>query len=246
MEKAIDILRKKGQKISANRADRDATEGAVFIYISSDAKEGIAFSLNCETDFVGKNEEFLALGNSIMDVAKAHKPATAEALNALNIDDRTVLEHITDLMGKIGEKIEVSQYSIMQGEHIASYLHGDSKIGVLVNMANVNGKDVSEAGRNVGMQIASMKPIAVDEHGVDATTVQREKEIGIEKARQEGKPENILEKIAEGFVKKFYKENTLLSQEYVKGTNKESVQQYLDTVSKGLTVKAFARVAIGR
>lgn len=246
MEKAIDILRKKGQKISANRADREASEGAVFLHISNDGTEGIAFALNCETDFVGKNEDFLSLGNNILEAAKAHKPATAEELATLAVDGRAVADHITDLMGKIGEKIEVTQYVHMKGEKIGSYVHGDGKIGVLVSMANTNGTDVMEVGRDVGMQIASMRPVAVDESGVDATTVEREKEIGLEKARQEGKPEHILEKIAEGFVKKFYKENTLLSQEFVKSTSKETVQQYLDSVSKGLTVKAFSRVSIGR
>jgi elongation factor Ts len=245
MEKAIDILRKKGQKISANRADREASEGAVFVHISDDGTEGIAFALNCETDFVGKNSDFQALGNTILGVAKAGKPATVEALSAMNVDGRTVADHITDFMGKIGEKIEVSQYTFLTGEAVAAYIHGDGSIGVLVNMSNANGTDVTEAGRDVGMQIASMRPIAVDADGIDAAMVEREKQVGLEKARAEGKPEQILEKIAEGFVQRFYKDNTLMSQAFVKDP-KVTVKQYLDSVSKGLTVKEFSRVSIGR
>ena len=246
MEKAIDILRKKGQKISANRADRDTTEGSVFVHISSDGKEAIGFSLNCETDFVAKNDDFQKLGQKILAIATMHKPESAESLLAISMEDgRAVSEHITDLVGKIGEKIEVAQYNHITGERIVSYIHGDGKIGVLVNLANVGSADVNEAGRLVGMQIASMRPVAVDESGVSADMLQREKEIGIERARQEGKPEAMLEKIAEGFVKKFYKENTLLHQDFVKG-NKVTVKQYLNSVQNGLTVKSFARIAIGR
>jgi len=245
MEQAIDILRKKGQKISANRADREASEGAVFVHISDDGTEGIAFALNCETDFVGKNSDFQGLGNTILKAAVASKPASAEALASSDVDGRTVADHITDFMGKIGEKIEVTQYTYLKGEAVTAYIHGDGSIGVLVNMANVNGTDVTDAGRDVGMQIASMRPVAVDESDVDPAVVEREKQVGLEKAREEGKAENILEKIAEGFVKRFYKDNTLMSQSFVKDP-KVTVKQYLDSVSKGLTVKEFSRVAIGR
>lgn len=245
MDKAIDILRKKGQKISAKRADREASEGAVFVFVADDNKEGIAFTLNCETDFVGKNEDFIALGNNIMEVAKANKPTNVESLTALEMDGRSVADHLTDMMGKIGEKIEVSQYVRMTGEHVASYIHGDGSIGVLVNLLNTGDASVEEAGRDVGMQIASMRPVAVSEEGVDPDLVEREKQVGIDKAREEGKPEHILEKIAAGFVKKFFKDNTLLNQEFVKDS-KVTVKQYLDSVNKGLTVKEFARVSTGR
>lgn len=244
MQKAIDILRKKGQKVSAKRADRDAAEGVVFVHTSDDASEGVAFALNCETDFVAKNDEFVGLGKSILDVAIASKPANVEALVELEVEGRKIGDLIMDFTGKIGEKIEVSSYVHVEGERIVSYKHGD-KIGVLVNLANTNGADVEEAGKNVGMQIASMRPVAVDESGVDAELVEREKQIGLDKARQEGKPEHILDKIATGFVKKFYKENTLLNQEYVKD-NKQTVKQYLNSVTNGLTVKDFSRLAIGR
>lgn len=244
MQKAIDILRKKGQKVSAKRADRDAAEGVVFVHTSEDSTEGIAFALNCETDFVAKNDEFLGLGKSILDAAVANKPASVEALLGLDVDGRKVGDHIIDFTGKIGEKIEVSSYEHLSGEKVVSYKHGD-KIGVLVNLSNANDADVEEAGKNIGMQIASMRPVAVDETGVDADLVEREKQIGLDKARQEGKPEKILDRIAEGFVKKFYKDNTLLNQEYVKDS-KQTVKQYLNGVSNGLTVKEFARLAIGR
>lgn len=245
MDKAVDILRKKGQKISAKRADREASEGAVFVFVSDDNTEGISFALNCETDFVGKNEDFIAVGNSIMEAAKASKPTNVESLTALELDGRSISDILTDMMGKIGEKIEVSQYVRMTGEYIASYTHGNGSIGVLVNLANVNGNPVDEAGRDVGMQIASMRPVAVSEEGVDPDLVEREKQVGIDKARQEGKPEHILEKIAAGFVKKFFKDNTLLNQVFVKDSSM-TVKQYLDSVSKGLTVKEFARVSTGR
>ncbi|MGB0522962.1 MAG: translation elongation factor Ts [Flammeovirgaceae bacterium] len=244
MQKAIDILRKKGQKVSAKRADRDAAEGVVFVHTNQDATEGIAFALNCETDFVAKNEEFVGLGQSILDAAISNKPANVDALVGLEVEGRKISDLIMDFTGKIGEKIEVSSYVRQEGEQVVSYKHGD-KIGVLVNLANTNGTDVTEAGKNVGMQIASMRPVAVDESGVDADLVEREKQIGIEKARQEGKPEHILDKIANGFVKKFYKDNTLLNQEYVKDS-KQTVKQYLNGVSNGLTVKDFARLSIGR
>ena len=244
MEEAVDILRKKGQKVSAKRADRDAAEGSVFIHISDDKQTGIGFTLNCETDFVAKNEDFQGLGQRILDIAVANKPATTADLNELELEGRKISEHITEYTGKIGEKIEIGNYSFMEGEQVVAYLHG-STIGVLVSLSNVNGADVEEAGKDVGMQIASMRPLSVDESGIDAAVVEREKQVGLDKAKEEGKPEHILEKIAEGFVKKFYKDNTLLSQEFVKD-NKKNVKQYLNSVSNGLTVKEFARLAIGR
>lgn len=244
MEEAIDLLRKKGQKVSAKRADRDASEGMVFAHVNDAQTEGIGFTLNCETDFVAKNDDFSALGNKFLDAAKAEKPASAEALKALKVDGRTIEEHITEMTGRIGEKIEISQYAYLKGEQVVAYIHGGS-IGVLVSLVNANGEASEEAGRNVGMQIASMNPLSVDEDGIDSDVVEREKQVGLDKAKEEGKPANILERIAEGFVKKFYQDNTLLNQKYVKN-DKETVKQYLNSVNKGLTVKEFARLSIGR
>ena len=243
-DKAIEILRKKGQKVSASRSDREATEGAVFAKTNDDNTEGILVALNCETDFVAKNEEFLTLGQKITDLAFEKNPATKEDLLALELDGSTIGEKITELIGKIGEKIEVSEYARIKGEAVVPYIHAGSKLGVLVALDNVNGADVLEAGRDVGMQIAAMNPVAVDKEGVDASIVEKEMEIGREQARAEGKPENIIDKIAEGKLQKFYKENTLLHQQFVKDSSL-SVAKFLDSVSKGLTVKEFKRVSVG-
>lgn len=245
IETAIDILRKKGQKVAAKREDREASEGKVFMKVAQEDKEGIAFALKCETDFVAKNDDFINLGTQIAELASAQKPANLNELLALKLKNQSVQETITEMIGKIGEKIEISSYSFAQGEQVIPYLHGDGKIGVLVTMKNTANTDVSDAGKDVAMQIAAMRPLALDENGVSDEIVQREKEIGIEKARKEGKPEHILDKIAQGFVKKFYQENTLLNQAFVKD-NKQTVKQYLNSVKKGLTVENFSRIAIGR
>jgi len=243
-EKAIEILRKKGQKVSASRSDRDAKEGAVFVKVSNDNKEAVLVALNCETDFVGKNEEFQALGNQIAEAAFANKPADKEALLALKLDALTVQDKIVELVGKIGEKIEVSEYVHMKGEAVVPYIHAGSKLGVLVALKGVNGADVTEAGKDVGMQIAAMNPVAIDEKSVDRSIIDKELEIAKAQILAEGKPENMVEKIAQGKLQKFFKENTLLAQPFVKDSSK-SVAQYLDGVSKGLTVAEFRRVAIG-
>jgi elongation factor Ts len=243
-EKAIEILRKKGQKVSASRSDRDAKEGSVFVKTSPDNKEAVLIALNCETDFVGKNEEFQNLGKLIAETAFNKKPATKEALLNEKAGDLTINDKIVELVGKIGEKIEVSEYIHMKGEAVVPYIHAGSKLGVLVSLKGVNGKDVTEAGKDVGMQIAAMNPVAVDETSVDKTTIEKELEIAKAQILAEGKPENMVEKIAQGKLNKFFKESTLLPQAFVKDTSK-SVAQYLDSVSKGLTVAEFKRVSIG-
>ncbi|MBL7840483.1 MAG: elongation factor Ts [Cyclobacteriaceae bacterium] len=243
-EKAIEILRKKGQKVSASRSDRDAKEGSVFVKTSSDNKEAVLIALNCETDFVGKNEEFQTLGKQIVETAFNKKPATKEALLNEKIGDLTINDKIVELVGKIGEKIEVSEYIHMKGEAIVPYIHAGSKLGVLVSLKGVNGKDVTEAGKDVGMQIAAMNPVAVDESQVDKSVIEKEMEIAKAQILAEGKPENMVEKIAQGKLNKFFKESTLLPQAFVKD-NSKSVAQYLDSVSKGLTVAEFKRVSIG-
>jgi elongation factor Ts len=243
-DKAIDLLRKKGQKVSASRADRETTEGAVFVRTNDNNTEGVMIALNCETDFVAKNDEFQKLGSEIADVAFSQKPANVEALYNEKIGDMTIQEKITELVGKIGEKIEVSEFVRLEGEAVVPYIHSGSKLGVLVALTGANGSQVLDAGKDVGMQIAAMNPVAVDEDGVDSDTIKKELEIGKEQARAEGKPENILEKIAEGKLKKFFKDNTLLHQQFVKD-NSQTVASYLDSVSKGLTVKEFKRVSIG-
>lgn len=243
-DKAVELLRKKGQKVSASRADRETSEGVVFAKTNDAGTEGALIAFTCETDFVAKNDEFIQLGNQIAEVAFAEKPANAEALNALSLGDLTVGEKIVELTGKIGEKLEVKAFEILTGEAVVPYIHMNGKLGVLVALKNANGADVEEAGKDVAMQIAAMNPVAVDKDGVDPAIVEKEIEIGKDQARQEGKPEEIIEKIALGKLNKFYKENTLLSQAFVKD-NKQSIAQYLDSVSKGLTVSEFKRVSIG-
>jgi elongation factor Ts len=243
-DKAIEILRKKGQKVSASRSDRDAKEGSVFVKVSDDNKEAVLIALNCETDFVGKNEEFLSLGKLIVETAFANKPADKEALLTQKAGDLTINDKIVELVGKIGEKIEVSEYIRMTGEAVIPYIHAGSKLGVLVSLKGVNGKDVVEAGKDVGMQIAAMNPVAVDEKSVDPTLIAKELEIAKAQILAEGKPENMVEKIAQGKLQKFYKDTTLLHQIFVKD-NSKTVAQYLDSITKGLTVAEFKRVSIG-
>ncbi|MCX8491708.1 MAG: translation elongation factor Ts [Cyclobacteriaceae bacterium] len=243
-DKAIEILRKKGQKVSASRSDRDAKEGSVFVKVSDDKKEAVLIALNCETDFVAKNDEFQNLGKLIAETAFAKKPATKEALLAEVVGGLSLNDKITELVGKIGEKLEVSSFIQMKGEAVVPYIHSGSKLGVLVSLKGVNGKDVTDAGKDIGMQIAAMNPVAVNENEVDKTLIEKELEIAKAQILAEGKPEHMVEKIAQGKLNKFFKESTLLPQAFVKD-NSKTVAQYLDSVTKGLTVVEFKRVAIG-
>ncbi|MCU0437732.1 MAG: translation elongation factor Ts [Raineya sp.] len=242
-DKAIEILRKKGEKISAKRADNETKEGVVMIYTSDAQNEGIMFSFNCETESVAKNAEFNGLADRIMKEAIAHKPATAEALMQLNSDGKALQEYVTDFVGKVGEKILVTAYAHLQGEKVVSYLHSNSKLGVLIALDGTNGVDAVNVGKDLAMQIAAMSPIAVDREDIPQNLLDKELEIGMEQARNEGKPENMLEKIAQGKVTKFVKESTLLNQEFVKDGSK-SVKQYLESVSKDLKVKTFKRISV--
>ena len=243
-EKAVDILRKKGQKVSASRADRETKEGVVVTRVADGGAKGILLSLTCETDFVAKNEEFGAFANTLIDLALNNGCTATEQILALPFDSITVAEKIIEMTGKIGEKIEISHFEVINAEKVVTYIHSNGKLGVLVGMVNTSGADVEEAGKDVAMQIAAMNPVAVDKDGVDASMIEREIEIGKEQARAEGKPEEMLEKIAMGKLQKFYKESTLLSQQFVKD-NSLSIAQYLNNVSKGLTVNAFKRISIG-
>jgi elongation factor Ts len=243
-EAAIDFLRKNGQKISTNRADRDAAEGAVIAKTSADFKVGVVIELNCETDFVAKNDDFVALANEIADVALANTPSDLAALTALSMGDTTIQERLLTEMGRIGEKIEISNYSIMNGDSVVAYIHAGNKIGVLVVMNQEANDDIVAAGRDAAMQTAAMFPVAVDKEGVSQEMMDRELEIGKEQARAEGKPEEMLEKIALGKLNKFFKESTLLNQDFVKDGSK-TVGKMLDDVSKGLKITHFKRVALG-
>lgn len=243
-EKAVDILRKKGQKVSASRADRETKEGVVVTKVSENGAKGTLLSLTCETDFVAKNDEYVAFANTLLDMAVAAGASTVEEIHALPFENITVAEKIVEMTGKIGEKIEISNYEVITAETVVPYIHSNGKLGVLVGLVNTSGTDAEEAGKDVAMQIAAMNPVAVDKDGVDSSVVEREIEVGKEQARAEGKPEEMLEKIALGKLNKFYKENTLLSQVFVKD-NSKTIAQYLDSVSKGMTVSAFKRISIG-
>ncbi len=242
-EAAIDYLRKKGAKVAASRQDRESNEGVVIARASADGKRGVIIELNCETDFVAKNADFVAFANSIAKTAVENNPASIDALNELTVDGQKIGDAIIDKTGKIGEKIGISKYEVVEGEKVIAYIHGNFRLGVLVALSK-NAAGADEAGKDVAMQIAAMNPVAIDKDGVDATTIQRELEIAKEQIRAEGKPEEMVEKISVGKLNKFYKDSTLLNQEFVKDPSK-NVFQFLSTVDKGLTVTAFKRVALG-
>jgi elongation factor Ts len=240
---AIEILRKKGQKVSAKRADRQTTEGSVFLKSNDDNTSAVIVALGCETDFVAKNDDFQALGSEILKVAFENKPANVDELKQQKSGQLTIGEKVTELIGKIGEKIDVVAYNELVGEQVVSYIHAGNKLGVLVALEGTGGADRSEAGRDVAMQIAAMNPVAVSKEDVDSAIVERELKIGREQAIAEGKPEKIIDKIAEGKLNRFFKDNTLLSQSFVKD-NSVTVAQYLDSVNKGLSVMKFIRISV--
>jgi len=242
-ETAIDILRKKGQKIAAKRGDNDAREGLIIAQSTSDKKAGVILTLNCETDFVAKNDGYVSLVQSLVDKALATLPETVEELKALPYDDRlTVEEKITEQIGVIGEKLDLSGYAVLRGEQVVAYNHPGNQLATLVVLNNES-ENVAEAGRQVAMQVAAMNPIAINKDGVDARTIEREIEIGKELAIQEGKPADMAEKIALGRLNKFFQENTLLSQQFV-WDNKLTIEQYLNATEKGLTVLDFKRFSL--
>lgn len=247
-EKAMENLRKKGQKLTEKRADRDANEGVVIAKTSANRNNGIVVRLGCETDFVAKNEDFVAFAEKIADIALKNLPDSTEDLLALPFDGKlSVGDKVVEQTGVVGEKLEVSKYAKIQTSagqgQVLPYIHMGHRAGVIVAV-NLEGPEFIEPGKNVAMQIAAMRPIALDKDQVDPTVVEKEIEIGKEQARQEGKPEAILEKIAMGKLNKFYRERTLLNQDYVKG-NKESVADYLKSINGKLTVTDFKHIELG-
>ncbi len=242
-DKAVEYLRKKGQKVSAKRADRDANEGVVIATISEDGSRGVVVKLSSETDFVAKNEDFINLTKEFAQIALDTFPDSLEELLQAKYKDITVGEKVAEQVGIIGEKIELASYEKIEAPMVVSYIHMGNKAAVIVGL---NKKDDSfvEVGKNVAMQAAAMKPIALDKDGVDASVVEKEIEIGKEQARNEGKPEEMLERIAMGKLNKFYKENTLLNQAYVKD-NKKDIRSYVKSVDKDLEVIAFKHVKLG-
>lgn len=242
-EAAVDILRKKGQKVAAKRGENEAAEGLVFAQTSADNKVGVLLTLNCETDFVAKNDTYRNFVQSLVDIAMNNLPATSEELKGLKYDDKlTVEEKITEQVGVIGEKLDLSGYAVVKGDTVVAYNHPGNQLATLVAL-NKGGETVAEAGRQVAMQVAAMNPIALDKDGVDARTIEREIEVGKELAIQEGKPADMAEKIAQGRLSKFFKENTLLSQEFIRD-NKVTVEQFLNATENGLTVTEFKRFSL--
>ena len=243
-EAAIDILRKAGQKVAAKRADNETNEGTVLIAISADGTNGKLVALACETDPVSKVADFSNLANALLASAVANNVADKDALLASTLaDGRVSQEAIIELTGKIGEKINVAGYENVTAEKVVSYIHSNNKIGVLVAFTNTQGFDVQEVGRDIAMQITAMKPVALDKGDVDSVTIEREIEIGRDQARQEGKPEAMLDKIAAGRLEKFYKESTLLNQQFVKDGS-INIKQLLEQTQKGLTISSFKRIAL--
>ena len=243
-EAAVDILRKAGQKVAAKRADNETNEGVVLIALNAVHSNGKLIALACETEPVSKVADFNNLAKTIIDKAAAsHAPSAHDLLAEPLADGRSVEGHIIELTGKIGEKITLAAYENVSAEKVVSYIHSNNKIGVLVAFENVQGADVSEVGKDIAMQITAMKPVALDKDGVDAETIEREIEIGKDQARQEGKPEAMLEKIAVGKLEKFYKESTLLNQQFVKDSS-ITIRQLLEQTQKGLTISSFKRISL--
>ena len=243
-EQAIEILRKKGQKLSLKRADRDAKEGVVIAMVDPSGKRGIIVKLSSETDFVAKNEDFIALAKKFAQIAIDNFPATKEDLLALPFENITIGDKVTEQVGVIGEKIEIANYETLEAEQVISYIHNNHMAAVIIGL-NKHSDTFVSAGEDVAMQVAAMKPVAVDKDGVNADIISKEIEIGKEIARAEGKPEEMLEKIAMGKLNKFYQDNTLLNQAFVRGSGKESVRDYLSSIDKDLTVTGFKHVALG-
>jgi elongation factor Ts len=242
-EAATDYLRKKGAKVAASRQDRESNEGVVIAKATQDGKRGVIVELNCETDFVAKNADFVAFGNKIVELAIENNPATLEELLQSKLDGAVLSDTILDQTGKIGEKINVSKYEVVSGEKVIAYIHGNYRLGVLVALS-ADAARADEAGKDVAMQIAAMNPVAIDKGDVDTRTIEREMDIARDQIRAEGKPEEMVEKIAAGKLNKFYKDSTLLNQEFVKDSSK-TVAQFLNDIDKGLTVTAFKRVQLG-
>lgn len=243
-EAAIDWLRKQGQKVAAKRSDREAKEGVVIAKTTADNKVGYIVTISCETDFVSKNADFVAFGQSIADAAVANNVKSAEELNEVTVNGAKVSDLINDKLAAIGEKIGIARFERVEAPYVASYIHGAYRMGVLVAF----NKEAGEAGKDVAMQIAAMNPVAVDENSVPAEIVERERNIILDVMKQDpkmaGKPQDMLDKIAQGKLNAFFKESTLTAQAFVKDGSK-SVADYLKSVDSDLKVLEFKRVALG-
>lgn len=245
MEKAIDILREKGQKVAMNRSDRQAKEGSVLAKISADGKKATITVLNCETDFVSRNQEFIDASEKIAEIAINGNYNSLDELKAAPFGGGLSVEQkVVELIGKTGEKMELSLYEFVKGEKVFAYNHPGNRLASIVAFSKAEANNLNETGKEIAMQIAAMAPIAVDKDDVTKETADREMQVAKEQARQEGKPEEMLEKIAQGKLNKFYKECTLLNQEYIKDS-KKTVRQFLQDSDKELKITGFKRAAIG-
>lgn len=242
-EAAIDFLRKKGQKVAGNRADRDANEGVVLANITADNSKAVLVTLNCETDFVAKNQDFINFANQIAAIAIEKFPTDLDALKNEKIDGLSIADNIIDQTGKIGEKLDL-KYERIEAAFCVAYNHPGNRLASIVGFNKSGVANLETIGRDVAMQAAAMAPIALDKDDVDTTTLERELDIAREQIRAESKPEEMVEKIAQGKLNKFYKDSTLLNQEFIKD-NKFTIRQYIQSADKDLTAVAFKRQALG-
>ncbi|MCY2685704.1 translation elongation factor Ts [Salinimicrobium sp. TH3] len=240
-DKAIEVLRKKGQKVAANRADRESSEGAVIATVNSDNTRGVIVSLNCETDFVAKNDSFVQFAQDLADLAL--ETSSKEELLGKQYKGITVQEKLTEQTGVIGEKIEIGDFRTLEAPFVGSYIHAGNKIAVLTGLS-AKTDNAEEVAKNVSMQAAAMNPVALNEEGVDQSVIEKEIEIAKDQLRQEGKPEEMLDNIAKGKIKRFFKDNTLVNQDFIKDS-KMSVGEYVKSEDANLKVVGFERVALG-
>jgi elongation factor Ts len=242
-EKAIDILRKKGQKVASKRADKAANEGIVIARVNENAEFGAVLMLNCETDFVAKNEDFINFANGIMNIALQNKVQNLDELKVANYNGKPISEGVVELTGKTGERMDLAQYEIIEAAKVFAYNHNGNRLATLLGL-NQASSNVEAVGHELVMQVAAMAPVAVDKDDVPQSVIDKEIEIGKDLAKAEGKPEQMLEKIAMGKLNKFFKENTLMNQDFVRDS-KKSVGQYLKEVDAGLKITGFKRLLLG-
>ena len=240
-DKAIEIIREKGQAVAQKRSDREASEGVVFAKVTDDTKKGFIISLNCETDFVAKNDDFIKLANQIIELALDKQPKDKDELLNLDLNGKSVSETIKYQTGIIGEKLELSYYDFLEAPQVTPYIHMDNKLATLIGLNKENIEQ--QVGKDVAMQVAAMDPVAIDKDQVPQDIAEKELEIGRKQAKAEGKPDNLIDKIAQGKLGKYMKENTLLNQEFIKDS-KKSVKQYLQDQDKELTVTDFKRYSL--
>jgi elongation factor Ts len=243
-DKAIDYLRKKGQKVAGKRADRDANQGFVVAKTTEDQTYGAVIMVNCETDFVGKTEEFIKFSKDLLDLGIANRLHTVAELMPLSLGTVTVEQKLDELLGKTGEKIQIAHYDVIEAPVVFAYNHFGNRLATVIGLSKKDAKNVMEIGHELAMQVAAMSPVAVDKDNVTQEVIDRELEIGKDMARQEGKPEEMVEKIAQGKLQKFFKEMTLLNQDFIKDT-KKTVRQYIADNDKDMVVSGFKRLQLG-